>query len=106
MCTSGKRPTMMELIKFSGQQKTFSIPQEIGTRWMQFGILLLQDETGASVMSIAHKHGGDPEKINLEILHEWLSGGGKQPVIWKTLADILPHAGLAVLASDIEAVLT
>ena len=57
-------------------------------------------------MSIARKHGGDAEKINFEILHEWLSGRGKQPVIWKTLTDILRDAGLAVLASAIEAVLT
>lgn len=104
MCTLERRPTMMELITFIGHDRVFSIPKKIGTRWPQFGIHLLQDETGASVLSIADKHGGDAEKINFEILHEWLTGRGKQPVIWKTLTDVLNDAGLAELASDIEAV--
>ena len=51
---------------------------------IQFGILLLQHETGASVLSIQNKHGGDIENMNFEILREWLAGRGKQPVIWIT----------------------
>ena len=93
---------MMELIKFCGQDRVFSIPKEIGKRSMQFGIHLLQDESGASMLSIADKHGGDAEKINFEILHEWLTGRGKQPVIWKTLTDVLHDVGLAELASDVD----
>ena len=98
------RPTMMELLKFSGQHRTFSIPREIGSRSILFGTLLLEDETGASVLSMETKHRGDAEKLNFEILQEWLTGRAKQPVTWKTLTNTLRDAGLTVLASDIEAV--
>ena len=95
---------MMELLKFSGLHRTFSIPREIGSRGILFGTFLLEDETGASVMSMETKHGGDAEKLNFEILQEWLTGRGKQPVTWKTLTNTLHDSGLTVLASDIEAV--
>ena len=95
---------MMELLKFSGQHRTVNIPQEIGPGWMRFGILLLEDGTGASVISMNTKHSGDTEGLNIEILQEWLTGRGKQPVTWKTLTNTLRDAGLTVLASDIEAV--
>ena len=95
---------MMELLKFCGQHRTFNIPQEIGTKGIQFGIHLLKDETAASVLSIQTKHCGDAEKLNIEILQEWLTGRGKQPVTWDTLTNTLRDVGLAVLASDIEAV--
>ena len=64
----------------------------------------MDDGTGASVLSIQMKHCGDFEKLNIEILQEWLTGRGKQPVTWDTLTNTLRDAGLAVLASDIEAV--
>ena len=95
---------MMELLKFSGQHRTFNIPREIGIKGIRFGIFLLEDETGASVLSMETKHRGDAEKLNFEILQEWLTGRGKQPVTWKTLTNTLRDVGLAVLASDIEAV--
>ena len=95
---------MMELLKFCGQHRTFNIPQQIGTKGIQFGIHLLEDETAASVLSIQTKHCGDAEKLNIEILREWLTGRGKQPVTWDTLTLTLRDTGLAVLASDIRAV--
>ena len=95
---------MMELLKFIGQCKTINIPQEIGSRWMEFGILLLEDGTGASVMSMSTKYCGDTVKLNMEILQEWLTGRGKQPVTWKTLTNTLCDIGLTVLAGNIEAV--
>ena len=51
-----------------------------------------------------HKHRGDAEQINMEILQEWVSGRGKQPVSWATLTEVLRGVELSVLASDIEAV--
>ena len=53
---------------------------------------------------MAHKHLNDAERINTEILQEWLTGRGKQPVTWATLVKVLCDIKLSVLASEIEAV--
>ena len=53
---------------------------------------------------MARKHSNDAEEINTEILQEWLTGRGKQPVTWATLVKVLCDIKLSVLAGEIEAV--
>ena len=53
---------------------------------------------------MAHKHLNDAERINTEIIHEWLAENGKQPVNWKTLIEVLRDIELSALADEIEAV--
>ena len=55
--------------------------------------------------AITRKHREDAEEVNLEILKQWLQGGGKNPVCWQTLVIVLEQIGLGVLADDIENVL-
>ena len=95
---------MLECIKFQGKERTINIPQEIGTSYCQFGILLLDDPNGTRTHNIEHKHREHAEKINTEILREWATGRGKQPVSWKTLTEVLRDIELGTLASEIEAV--
>ena len=92
---------MVGLIRFPGVQK-FSIPERIGTEYLTFGILLLEDETGAVVDKILEDSRGNPTEINLVILKKWLQGQGQQPVTWGTLVDVLRDADMFVLANDIE----
>ena len=54
--------------------------------------------------NMAHQFQNDPERINEEILRQWLSGKGKQPVTWATLVEVLCDIGLSALAKDISAV--
>jgi len=75
---------------------------EIATKYVQFGTFLLDDRDGSKVKNIAHKHHYDPERINTEILQEWLTGRGKQPVTWATLVDVLRDSELFTLAGDIS----
>ena len=58
-----------------------------------FGILLLNDETGAEVNAIVSKYREDAEQINLEILRLWIEGKGK-PLSWDMLVDVLKATGL------------
>ena len=81
-----------------------NIPVEIATKYVQFGTFLLDDRNGSRVKSMAHKHCNDAKEINKEILQEWLSGRGKQPVTWATLVEVLRDIELTTLASDIEAI--
>ena len=97
-------PTVLECIRFPGSKRKINIPQEIGTKYRQFGILLLNDLNGARVNNIEHKHRGDAEQINTEILREWATGGGKNPVTWETMTKVLHDIELSVLASEIEVI--
>ena len=72
--------TVLECIRFQGRQRRINIPQEIGTNYSQIGIFLLDDANGVRVQSIEHKHKGDVVQINTEILREWATGKGKEPV--------------------------
>ena len=53
---------------------------------------------------MTHKHLNDAERINTEILQDWLAGKGKQPVTWATLVGVLRDIELSTLAGQIEAV--
>jgi len=104
ICTVGSRPTLPELLNFHGRKRKIKTAQEIGSQYTNFGIQLLEDETGAKIAAITDKHKGNAELINIEILQEWVSGRGKKPVSWRTLIEVLGDTGLSVLADDVEAV--
>ena len=50
---------------------------------------------------MACKHHCDAQRINIEILQEWLIGRGKLPVTWATLVEVLRDIELSTLAGDI-----
>ena len=100
----GEHPSLIELVRFRGRERRINIPQEISTKYRQFGILLLEDTNGARVRNMEHKHQRDAEQINTEILEEWVNGRGRQPVSWEILTEVLRDVKLGQLASDIEAV--
>ena len=98
------QPTLIECIRFRGRERRIDIPQEIGTKYYQFGLLLLEDDTGTRIQALTHKHLKDAEQINMEVLQQWLAGRGKCPITWKTLAKVLCDIELNTLAREIEAV--
>ena len=97
-------PTVVECIRFRGRERRINIAQEIGTKYMEFGILLLEDTTGGRLHNMKQQCRENAEKISLEILYEWINGKGKQPVSWGTLTEVLHDIRLFTLASEIEAV--
>ena len=82
--------------------RVVSIAEEIGAKYVCFGIFLLEDRNGSRVKIIAHKCLNNPVQINTEILNEWLTGRGKQPVNWATLVEALCSIELSTLAGDIS----
>ena len=101
----GTKPSIQELLRFTrANGRVINIPVEIGCKYVQCGTFLLNDRTGSRVKIIAHKYLNDGELINTEILQQWLIGGGKQPVTWATLVEVLRDVGLSTLAYEIEAV--
>ena len=97
-------PTLIECVRFRGRERRINIPQEIGIKYYNFGLLLLEEDTGARIQSIAHEHRDNAEQINTEVLQQWINGRGKQPVTWKTLIEVLHDIEHSTLAREIEAV--
>ena len=95
---------MSEVLNFEcADKRKINIPEEVGIEFTYFGALLLpQDQTGMKVKNMAHRYSNDPKQINTEILREWLTGNGKQPVTWSTLVEVLRDIGLSALADDIS----
>ena len=103
-CSPDTKPSLQELLRFiCTDGRPVNIPVEIGSKYLQFGIFLLDDSTGSRIMSMASRHHDNAERINTEILHEWLTGSGKKPVTWATLVKVLRDIELSVLADEIAA---
>ena len=75
---------------------------EIQNDYESLGIQLLNDSYGLRVKSIETAQRGDPFRITVVILRQWLQGKGRLPVTWQTLVECLRDANLHVVASYIE----
>ena len=81
----------------------YELVEELGDKYRKFGICLLNDKTGARVKAIEQEKMKNAEEINIQILQEWLQGGGENPVSWETLISVLEKCKLNQLAKSIEA---
>ena len=95
-----EKPDLVKLLSFPGKSN-IDISEQIGTKYFKFGVLLLNDKTGAEVSAIVKEHRENAAEINLEILRLWIGGKG-QPLSWDTLISVLQSIGLETLASDIK----
>ena len=100
---AGEKPTIQQLQAFPGpDKKKIRVHEQIGTKYTDLAVFLLGDDTRVKVETFAMKHSQDPDRINLEILSNWLQGLGKQPVTWRTLVQVLRDLDLKSVANDIE----
>ena len=74
------------------------------SRYDDFGILLLEDDTGDRTDAIARELLYRAEDINKRIIRLWMKGEGLQPVSWATLVSVLQDVGLNTLSRDIQQV--
>ena len=80
--------------------------KEIGTHYNMFGVLLLNDKSGATISALERQHQSRATSINFEILQQWLQGSGEKPVTWETLVKVLRKIELHILADKIESSLS
>lgn len=92
-------PKLLNFLTRSGSY--INIPKQIGTKYFQFGIQLLNDETGEEIEAIVSRYREKAEEVNLEILRLWIEGKGKS-LDWDNLIQVLKAIKLGTLASDIE----
>ena len=100
-----QEPTMPQLLTLQGKDKSINIVEAIGNQWRVVGIVLLNDESGAIVDSIADEFRGNARNINLEILKRWLRGEGILDRSWCAILGVLRvHCG--ALADRVKEALT
>ena len=92
---------MQQLICFSGK---LNIAAEIGDKYLQFGIVLLEDKNGAVTKGLESEYLKNAERINIAILQKWLEGNGAKPIEWSTLVYVLRHIQKEELADRIESI--
>ena len=78
------------------------LAERVGTKYYNFGILLLDDKDGNRTNAIIKEKRENAEEINTEILHKWLQGNGKDSVSWATLVEVLDKIGLKKLAKHVK----
>lgn len=74
--------------------------EQIGTRYRQIGILLLDDTTGTVTQAIIQRNNNDATNIILDIFQLWIQGKGRVPIRWTTFTDVLRNVGLSELANE------
>ena len=89
---SDLRPTLTQLL-------AMNLPLRVRENFDTFGTFLLNDETGDKIAVM--KFMGDPEKITLEVLREWLAGKGVE-VSWESLIATLRKSKLQLMAEQIQ----
>ena len=87
-CFTGEKPSLLSLLSFRNEIGHINILQQVGKKYRSFGVLLLNDETGATIKAIASECCGDPEQIILEIVKQWMEGKGR-PVSWDVFIHVL-----------------
>ena len=100
------KPTLREIISFkTSTGEMVNVLEEIGANYEDFGMLLLNDETGAVTGNIT-SFGRSIFDFKLKIVKRWLQGQGKEPVTWSTLIDVMKELKCDVLAQTIKDNLT
>ena len=95
-------PTMMDIICFPLQDSKVDLTNEVGIKYRQFGIHLLEDQTGARISAMERELAKNAQDINYRVFQEWLQGNGRKPVSWVTLISVLEDIGLSQLAKSIR----
>ena len=97
------RPSIKNLRFFKAKSRSINIIEEIGCKYLDFGVLLLNDEDGSFIESIENELQRDSTAINCKILREWSYGReNAKPFEWHSLIETLNEIGLKRLASEIE----
>ena len=78
------------------------IMKRIQSKYRQFGIMLLEDDTGEETDIIITRCRDNIEDINTEIAMKWLQGVGRSPCTWDTLVTVLEDIELKGLAFKIR----
>ena len=95
-------PTLLTLTCFKTSSGSINVAERIGSKYLIFGVQLLEDATGAITDAIEEECHHNAYEINLKILMKWIGGQGRRPLSWATLIKVLRGVQLSELAHEIE----
>ena len=98
-----KKPALHELERLEGQGKVVKVIKGVADKWKQFAMRLHFEFNDIRRIEKDNHH----QQVDacLNVVGEWLSGEGRQPVTWRTLITVLNEIELSELAKDLEAAL-
>ena len=97
------RPDMVNLRQFRGRDRVLNIIEEIGSRYWDFGIQLLNDTDGNYMSGIVDQMRGDFKAVNSKIATEWVNGRPNAKLCtWRSLIETLQDIGMTRTAREIE----
>ena len=99
--SSSDTPSIHTLLHYDTGDGHINIPQHIGVKYQEFGIMLL-DTDYSYIEVLERQYLRDAVQINSRILQDWLNGKGKHPKTWATLIEVLVSIELSTLANIIK----
>lgn len=101
--SSTLKPNMVTLRCFKTIAGSLNIIEGIGTKYSDFGVLLLNDESGNYIDSLERQLHGNCKDINTKTLKDWMNGRkNAKPFTWDSLLTTLRDIGLCEMANKIE----
>ena len=89
--------------KVNNSTKPINIIEKIGSKYFEFGVLLLNDDDGNYVGSVVNELQRDSKAIIHKILTEWTNGRREAKSFeWCSLIETLKEIELKSLAYEIE----
>ena len=101
--SADSKPNLQNLMFTRRDGTRVNVPEEIGDRFFDFGVQLLNDTSGAYVSSIDKRLRGDCTAINQEVLKGWIGGRrDARPHTWADLIETLRSVNLNRLANEVS----
>ena len=101
--TGNSRPDILNLMHFRGRNHALNIIEEIGSRYWDFGVQLLNDTDGNYMSGIVDQLRGDFKAVNSKVATEWVNGRpNAKPCTWRSLIETLRDIGMTRTAREIE----
>ena len=96
-------PELHQLQHLSRDSTVVNIIKAVAPCWEKFALYLKMER---NMIDIWKRDTDQVEDAARELFGHWLDGNGRQPVSWRTLIQALHEAGLPIIATNVEKVLT
>ncbi len=97
------KPNLMNLRCFKGKGRDLNVIEEIGPMYMDFGVILLNDNGGNYMCGLEKEHRANSVAITTAVLTQWINGRqNAKEHSWMSLIETLKSIGLNRIAGEIE----